>query len=89
MDATIGSIVEVKWLDITGVNDEFPEHKLLHMTPMEFSSYGVLLDDKPGHIVIASDEFFDDDEMRKFYRNTQAIPRGCLVKVIKLEEVQE
>jgi len=86
----LNSLVEVRWLDIRHESEDCIRTEAINFNPVEFSSYGVLLCDNETKVSVAGTSFLEDEGEHKGeigYRDVVTIPRGCVVRIIKLEEV--
>ena len=84
--SVIPALLQVLWADTTHDEGDTTEEDAIKLEPSPVVTYGKLLVDNDGKVVIACTEFFDD---KKELRDIIAIPKCCVRSVVQLEEVSQ
>ena len=80
----MNSLVKVRWIDATHIEDDMTEAKLIGQKPIEFTTVGMIVVDNEERLTIAGTVGYDEETV---YRDNLILPRQYVLEVKELEEV--
>lgn len=86
-DSVMKACVKVEWIDSCASNNEWilgsDVDKWDNIEPIKIFTYGILIKEDKDYIVVSQNYGIDPEQ----YCNLMSIPRGCVVKVSKMDDI--